>query len=368
MKIVFVSDVIYPYVKGGAEKRIFELSRRLASSGHEVHVYGIQWWDGPSTFTKDNITMHGVCRPRALYVNGRRSVSEALWFAVCLIGPLLRERFDVIDCNEHPYFSLFSCKIARIVRGGRLFATWHEVWGDYWYEYMGAAGIAGKLVERIASRLPDGVIAVSDRTASDLTALGVRKEKITMVPNGIPLEHIRRIPPAKATCDVIFAGRLIEDKHVDVLLRACAGQPVRVTVIGDGPERASLEALAADSKVQAVFTGFLAEDELIARMKAAKVFVLPSTREGFSITTLEALACGLPVITVKAPRNHARDLVESGVRGLIVSLDEGEIRAGIVGLISDSARLKKMSGLGADYAERYDWDMIVKQLEDLFTG
>ncbi len=196
MKIIFVSDVIYPYVKGGAEKRIFELSRRLAASGHEVHVYGIKWWDGPSTFVEENVTYHGVCRPRALYVNGRRSIAEALWFAVCLIGPLLRERFDVIDCNEHPYFSLFSCKIARLVRGGRLFATWHEVWGDYWYEYMGAAGIAGKLIERIASRLPDGVIAVSDRTASDLAALGVRRDRITVVPNGIPLEHIRGIPPS----------------------------------------------------------------------------------------------------------------------------------------------------------------------------
>ncbi len=144
MKILFVSDVIYPYVKGGAEKRIFEVSRRLASAGHEVHVYGMKWWDGPSVMVEDNVTYHGVCRPRALYVNGRRSVTEAIWFAVCLLGPLLRERFDVIDCNEHPYFSLFTCKVVRILKGGRLYATWHEVWGSYWYEYMGASGFAGQ--------------------------------------------------------------------------------------------------------------------------------------------------------------------------------------------------------------------------------
>jgi glycosyltransferase involved in cell wall biosynthesis len=48
MKIAFVTDVAYPYIKGGAEKRIYELSRRLAASGHDVHVYSIQWWDGPS--------------------------------------------------------------------------------------------------------------------------------------------------------------------------------------------------------------------------------------------------------------------------------------------------------------------------------
>ena len=153
MRIVFVSDVVYPYVKGGAEKRIYEVSRRLAAAGHEVHVYGQQWWDGPRILVEDNVTYHGVCRPRPLYVNGRRSVTEAIWFAVCLLGPLLRERFDVIDCNEHPYFPLFTCKIVRTLKGGRLFATWHEVWGDYWYEYLGTRRDCGQACR--AGRLPD---------------------------------------------------------------------------------------------------------------------------------------------------------------------------------------------------------------------
>ena len=261
-------------------------------------------------------------------MNGRRSVAEAIWFAVRLLGPLLRERFDVIDCNEHPYFPLFTCKIVRTLKGGRLFATWHEVWGDYWYEYMGAAGAAGRLVERAASRMSDGLIAVSERTAADLRALGVKSDRITVVPNGIPLAHIRQVPPSGDACDVIYAGRLIKDKHVDVLIRACAGTQVRLTVIGDGPERASLEALAAELKVPVTFTGFLEEDALIGRLKAAKVFVLPSTREGFSITTLEAMACGLPVITVDAPRNYAKDLVREGVTGKIVALEEKEYRRG----------------------------------------
>ncbi len=46
--------------------------------------------------------------------------------------------------------------------------TWHEVWGDYWYEYMGRPGFFGKLIEKISVRLPDRIIAVSDRTAADL--------------------------------------------------------------------------------------------------------------------------------------------------------------------------------------------------------
>ena len=104
--------------------------------------------------------LHGVCRPRALYVNGRRSIAEALWFTVCLLGPLLRGRFDVIDCNEHPYFPLFACKIARLpgadgcsppgTRSGETTGT--STW---------AAGAAGRLVEGLAPAMPDEVIAVS---------------------------------------------------------------------------------------------------------------------------------------------------------------------------------------------------------------
>jgi glycosyltransferase involved in cell wall biosynthesis len=366
VKIVFVSDVVYPFVRGGAEKRIYEVSRRLAAAGHEVHIYGIHWWEGPPVIERDGVTLHGVCRPRALYVHGRRSIAEALWFTVCLIAPLLRGRFDVIDCNEHPYFPLFACKISRLARGGRLYATWHEVWGDYWYEYLGRAGAAGRLVERIASRLPDEVIAVSGRTASDLAALGVRRDRITVVPNGIPLEHIKSVPPAREACDVVFAGRLIKDKHVDVLLRACAELPVRLTVIGDGPERAALETLARKLKATATFTGFLAEDELIARMKAAKVFVLPSTREGFSITTLEAMACGLPVITVDAPRNYACDLVEDGVTGRIVSLDEKSLRKAIVGLTSDESLRLAMAAACQEALKRYDWGAISEDLASVY--
>jgi glycosyltransferase involved in cell wall biosynthesis len=301
-------------------------------------------------------------------VNGRRSVIEALWFAACLLVPLLRERFDVIDCNEHPYFSLFSCKIARLVRGGRLLATWHEVWGDYWYAYLGKAGAAGKLIERISARLPDGVIAVSNRTAADLAAVGVRKDRITVVPNGIPLGHIRGIPPADEACDVVFAGRLIKDKHVDMLLRACAGTTVKLTVIGDGPEREALEAMAAGLKVQVAFTGFLEEDALIARMKAAKLFVLPSTREGFSITTLEAMACGLPVITVDAPRNYAKELVGDGATGKLVPLDEKSIQEAINEQVLGKYPGKMGQDPGAIDVNNYDWDTLVKQLENVYKN
>lgn len=374
MRIVYVTDVVYPYVKGGAEKRIHELSRRMASMGHEVHVFSVKWWEGPEVFKEYGVTYHGVCRKRDLYVGGRRSIAEAIWFSLHLLGPLSKERFDVIDCNQHPYFSTITCKAVSLISGSRLYVTWHELWGSYWYEYLGIMGVFGRIVEKITLMLPEKIIAVSQRTADDLTGDGIRPEKIKMVSNGIPYERIRQTSPAKETCDVVYAGRLISDKNVDVLLRACAlllvSREIRLAIFGEGPEKASLERLARELKIDghAEFGGFLAEEELMARMKSAKLFVLPSTREGFSITTLEALACGLPVITVNGLKNHAKGLLEDGKTGLIVDLDEKAMSDAITGLLSDDDRRKAMSAACVAAASRYDWDRLVDELEQVYRG
>ena len=373
MKIVFVSDVVYPYVKGGAEKRIYELSQRLVARGHNVHVFSVKWWDGPNILVKDGITYHGVCRKQALYVNGRRSIREAVWFALRLAVPLAREPFDVIDCNQHPYFPLFVCKIVSMTRRARVFATWHEFWGDYWYEYLGKAGILGRITEKAAAMMPDKIIAVSDRTAAALKSAGLPDRKILVVSNGIPYKHIRQVPPSGETCDVLFAGRLIKDKHIDVLLRACraaaADRAIKLAVYGDGPEKERLKQLAAELDIayNVKFDGFLAEDELMARMKSAGVFVLPSGREGFSITTIEALACGLPVITVDCARNYAIDLLKNGTTGLITRLDEEPISAAILTLLGDRTARQKMSEACVKAAEQYDWDLLTAEIERTYN-
>jgi len=371
MKIAFVTDVIYPYIKGGAEKRVHEFSLRLRDAGNEVHVYGIKWWDGPSILVKDGITYHGVCRPKRLYEGGRRSITEALAFALALALPLLEERFDVIDCNQHPYFSIFTCKMASLLRGGKFYVTWHEVWGDYWYEYMGRPGFFGKLVERLAARMPDRIIAVSEKTASDLERLGVKKDRILVVPNGISYGAISQVKPAGEQYDVAFAGRLIKDKHVDLLIKACAlasgSMPLNVLIIGDGPERASLEALASTLRINIKFTGAVDEQFLLSSVKAARVFVLPSTREGFSITTLEALACGVPVITVDGEKNSAKELIESGRNGLVVGLGEKELCEAILKVLGDEPGRKRMAALCVSSIGRYDWDVLNLSLLECYA-
>ena len=110
MKIAFVYDVIYPYVKGGVEIRIHELAIRLGARGHDVHIIGMKYWDGPDSIETDGITLHGICPPQQLYADGRRTLFEALYFSCHLLPFLMREEFDIIDCQQFPYYPVFSGK------------------------------------------------------------------------------------------------------------------------------------------------------------------------------------------------------------------------------------------------------------------
>ena len=92
MRLAIVYDAVYPFVRGGAERRYHELASRLARSGHEVHWYGMHYWDGPRVWHHQGITYHGVCRPMRLYTSGgRRSILQALVFGVATLRLITTE-------------------------------------------------------------------------------------------------------------------------------------------------------------------------------------------------------------------------------------------------------------------------------------
>jgi glycosyltransferase involved in cell wall biosynthesis len=327
MRIALVYDAVYPFQKGGGERRTHAVARELSAAGHDVDLYGMNSWGAPRSATVDGIRVHGLCRARPLYTpSGRRSIPQALLFGMACLRLLWRP-FDVIDCCGFPYFSLFSCRLVAWLRGVPLVSTWHEVWGPaYWREYLGPPGRIGALVERLAVRMPDRIIAVSPTTARRLRAELRYRGPIDIVPNGFDPEAIRGVAASPSTVDAVFAGRLIAEKNVALLVRAAAllaadGTPVRCLVVGDGPERDRLRALARELGVTeyVTFAGALPHaEDVFAVMKAAKVVVLPSVREGFGMVALEANACGVPVLTVAHPANAAADLVEDGVNGWVV--------------------------------------------------
>ena len=387
MEIAYVYDAIYPWVKGGAEKRIYELSTRLASRGHTVHCYGIKWWPGEDEILRDGVRLHGICKPRPLYVNGRRSIREAAAFAADLLARPPREA--VVDCQNFPYLSCFSTclssrlsphlpprflsRLSRWEKGNgqapqRLFITWHEVWGEYWYDYLGRRGAAGRIIERAAARLTDCNIAVSRRTKRNLEGLGAKG--VQLLPNGIDWQRIDEISPSPEGSDIIFAGRLAAHKNIDQLILAVGMirselPDVQVAIIGDGPERERLRSLTRrmnlDENIR--FYGFMESyNDALALMKSSRAFASPSTREGFGMAALDANACGLPVVTVEHRMNAVMDLVR-GDTGFICPLRPQALAEALLSALRESDRMRIPC---QELARSYDWERICDRAERIY--
>ena len=369
--IALVTDAIYPYHRGGKELRYFELSRRLTRYA-DVHVYTMNWWQGLRVRVDEDVTYHGISPLLPLYTKGRRSVSEAVFFSLACMRLLIR-RFDVVEADHMPYFQIFALRLVTAIKRKRLVVTWHEVWSrSYWREYLGPLGVFAWYIERLAMALPDQIIAASPQTAEALrTALGPRAA-IMAAPNGIDLDAVQAAYPDAETTDIVLVGRLMSHKRVDLLLEAVAllhaeGMPVTCRIVGDGPERDSLESLAHSLNVaHAVsFRHDVGEQkEVYALLKAARVAVFPSAREGFGIAVLEALACGVPVVTTSAPANLARHLVTQASQGSVCEPSAAAIAEAVRAWLAsdldgpDSGRARRNDAWLAEYS----WDTITERV------
>ena len=370
LKIALVSDAIYPYNKGGKEKRIYEISTRLAKAGHEVHIYCMKWWKGKSNQRIENgVYLHAISPLYPLYSGQRRSIRQALLFSLACFK-LIKEDFDIIEVDHMPHFVLFSTKVVTFLKGKKLYATWNEVWGrKYWNEYLGKLGDIAYIIEWISAHMPDRIVAVSKHTEKKLRDDLNIKNQITIVSNGIDLKLIQGIKPSKEKSDIIFAGRLLKNKNVDILIKSVSLlkkylPKIKVYIIGDGPEKAYLQKFVKDLALEnnVKFFGFLKEhNELYALMKSSKIFVFPSTREGFGIAALEANASGIPVLTVDHQDNATKDLIQNGKNGYVVELNERIITKIVLNALS-----KKNNYDQIKFIKNYDWDTIAHKLEEVY--
>ena len=313
MRIAFVYDTVYPETKGGVEKRVWELARRLATRGHEVHLLVPHAWDGPARIEREGVTLLGVCRSRDLYTaRGRRAVWPALAHAVGVFRALRSDRFDLVDTQTPALPAALAVRAALAGQSSTTqVVTWHEAWDESWVDEMGALGHVGKLVERWVSRLPVTHIAASQFTAERLANLGRSVEAVVVA--GVDPVEVGPTADAMAA-DILFVGRLVPTKNLGLLIDATAelvsrGMTPKVIVIGDGPQRAVWEAQAAHQGISAVieFAGtFYDGNQVMAALRSARVLALPSVREGFGMIGLEAAAHGVPVVTVDHERNAAQ--------------------------------------------------------------
>jgi glycosyltransferase involved in cell wall biosynthesis len=116
------------------------------------------------------------------------------------------------------------------------------------------------------------------------------------------------------------------------------------------------------------FTGEVPEDNVYGLLKKAKVFVLPSLREGFGMSVLEALACGVPAVVVRAPYSAAHEIIEDGVNGIVVEPSPRSLAEAISSLLEDSAKRGLMAEAAQQAASQYDWAVIAQKTMTVYEA
>jgi glycosyltransferase involved in cell wall biosynthesis len=256
-------------------------------------------------------------------------------------------------CNGLPY-------LAPLWHRGPTLCLVNHVHTDLWkLRFRGPAARLGRRLEHWAlagTHRGNLMVAVSDSTAAALRSLGVDRTRIRVVHNGV--EEPGPLLPASREPLFLAMGRLVEYKRVDLLLRLWERvRPVtggRLVIVGDGPERARLEAMAGPG---VTFTGHVTEEEKHRLLCQAWLLLHPSLVEGWGLVVMEAAARATPTLGFDVP--GLRDSVDDGVTG-VLARGESSFAAAWCALALGPERREALGRAARLRAERFRWSATVR--------
>ena len=219
----------------------------------------------------------------------------------------------------------------------------------------------------------DGVIVPSQYLKRMVVSWGIEPASIHVIynapppmqPPGEPRDEIRARLGWDDRPTLITVARLQRWKGIDFLIEALRGlSDLRLIVVGAGPDRARLEALAAPLGERVVFTGALERSQVHRLIAAAEGLALYSGYEGLSHTLLEGLRLGAPALASDVGGNP--EIIRHGVNGLLVPYpDAAELKRGILELLDRREELASKAGAGLD---RFSLDAMVAQTDALLRS
>jgi rhamnosyl/mannosyltransferase len=332
MKRVLHVAKFYPPAPGGME-RVVETLCRASEGIVESRVLALN--SGPQTIEE---IVDGVAVTRV----GVAARAGSVPIAPSLALHLRRARVDLVILHEPNPWALLSYAVGRPAAP---LAIWYH--SDVVRHPLQYALFYAPLARAVYSRAGRFIVS-SPPLAEHAVALQPYRDRVAVIPFGIDPASWRADHAEDPEPFVLFVGRHVPYKGVDVLIRALDRTGIRAVIAGDGPQRAAWEALARSLDVSARFTGDVTDAELRALFGSCAAFVLPSiTRaEAFGYVQLEAMASGKPVISTD---------VASGVSwvnqheqtGLVVPAgDAGALRAALLRLMGDAALRRRLGRQG----------------------
>jgi glycosyltransferase involved in cell wall biosynthesis len=381
LTILIAADTYPPHVNGAAQFG-YRLAKGMTARGHDVHVLACRQDKGKSfTEFRAEATVH---RLRS------HSVFTHEYFRICFPWEIKKEisllfdkvQPDVVHIQSH-YMIGEHVLYEAVKRGIRVVATNHFMPENLnpflpfpqWFK-----DIIGKISWKDMGKVMGQADVVT--TPTPLAAKAMHQHaflrKVLPLSNGIdsaayepkPDEVIE--PHEHPT--VLFAGRLAEEKHVDVLIKAVAATPadlnVHLEIVGGGEVRQSLEALVERLGLQnrVKFLGLASDDELREAYIRADLFCMPGTAELQSLVTLEAMSASTPVLLANAMA--LPHLVRDGENGyLFTPHDHDELAAKITRILRLPAEERKAMGQASRcMVEPHSIQGTLQTFEDLYYG
>ncbi len=281
----------------------------------------------------------------------------------------LSHRREFSRCAVFRVFQLtgvIPALIARVCWGTPFVTTY-----GFWYARLSRPGpsrAAKRLLEQVGLKLAAAVIVTTEGLRAHVATIAP-DDRIHLIPNGVDLARFAPAERASRRGRVVYIGRLSEEKNLSTLVQAVAGLRGRVeselVMIGSGPLRGKLEALARAAGVRAEFPGVVDHRLIPEWLRGADAFVLPSFTEGHPKVLIEAMAAGLACVASDCPGNRA--LVSDEETGLLFDpRDPPGLAARLERVLTDQALASALGRRGRDFVAReYDLARLVEAEIDL---
>ncbi|WP_231626410.1 glycosyltransferase family 4 protein [Streptomyces apocyni] len=323
---------------GGSELLVDQLADGLTRQGHQVTLL----CGGPAAYRDYRVVSAGGTYGH--FLKARTAFARQVGDCDLLV--------EVV--NGMPY-------LAPLWHRGPTLCLVNHVHTDLWgMRYPAPAARLGRRLEQWAltgAQRDNLLVAVSPSTETALRAIGVPKDRIRVVHNGV--EEPGPLAPRSEEPLFLAMGRLVEYKRIDLLLRLWERvRPVtggRLVIVGDGPERERLERMAGPS---VEFAGHVSEAEKHRLLCASWLLLHPSAVEGWGLVVTEAATRGTPAIGFDVP--GLRDSIEDGVTGLLAR-GESSFAAAWCTLALSAERRAAFGKAAADRAADYRWSNTVRQ-------
>ncbi|MDP7033943.1 MAG: glycosyltransferase family 4 protein [Planctomycetota bacterium] len=371
MKILFTT-AIFPPDLGGPATYVDGLSRSFVQRGHQATILAFS--DRPG----EEEDLGGALRLRRIPRGSRRR-----WRMMRAIREEVRthELVYANDLHEVTAAALRGCEcpLAMKVVGDNIWQIARlrgldDTLDQFQIRRYGLRTEIRRRLHRWGVRRADRVIVPSEYLGGIVRGWEVEPERIQVVPNAVPASF-REEPISREEArlefgikekTVLFVGRLTNWKGVDHLIRAVASlsAEIRLSIVGEGPMRAELEALVESLQVgdRVHFLGSIDHETLPRLYRAADVFVLPSSYEGLPHVVLEAMSQETPVVATAV--GGTVELVRDGETGRLVPFADVErLASAIDQVLSDSVFAKRVASGGRDLVIDRTWENLVSRTE-----